>query len=352
MARTWSRQEGDLKILEALHKYKYLRGKVLTKISGYTQAKGHDRISALKRQGLIIGEAYVKQEKAATRVVNKKVAAIYYLTTKGLVTIKTILGEEVNGEERGRKPSEEEKERAYRASLLLEGLSDIYDTFSAPAGYKIKQDIPNFVPIGLVNRNTLIFFDKPEKSRNMISKIVTECHRLQERFQSHETLILTTDERKRNNFVSYSIEHYGQTERILAQDDYTGIRYLLAPDQEFKNYFISSGIEIEELDKPYDGCSYIIDREMANIFDVVGLPAKTLRRVKRTNGKIYLLVSNDRERKTLYKHYPEYQDNEDTVVIELGRQILLNHEAFTIKEEPLQGEDKWAKALQGYASQN
>lgn len=352
MARTWSKQEGDLRMLEALYKYKYLRGKVLTKISGYGERKGHDRISALKRQGLIVSEAYVKQEKAVTRVVNKKVAAIYYLTSKGLVTIKTILGETINGEERGRKPSEEEKERVYRVSLLLEGLIDIYNTFSAPAGYKNQQDIPNFVPIGIVNGNTLIFFDKPNKSRNMIPKILTECHRLQERIGGINTLILTTDERRRNNFVGYSIEHYGQTERILAQDDYTGIRYLLDPNQNFKNLFVNKEIQIEELDKPYDGCSYIIDGELANIYDVVGMPAKILRRVKRTNGKVYILVSNDKERKTLYKHYPEYQNNENIVVYEAGREVLLTPNVFMVLDEPPQGEDKWAKALRDFAYQN
>ncbi len=351
MPRTWAKQDGDLKILEALYRYKFLRGKVLTLISGYGERKGYDRIAALKRQGLMVGEALVKPDKIGKRVVNKKVAAIYYLTTKGVVTVKTLITKEtLRGDERGKKPTDDEKERAYRASVLLENLIDMYDSFNSPTGFKSQQGIPNFIPIDLVYGNNLIFFAK--SGPNMKQRITTECHALQERIGGINTLILSVDERRRNNFVDYCIENYGQTERILAQDDFVGIRYLLDPDQNFKNYFINSGIEIKELDKPYDGCSYIIDGELANIFDVVGMPAKILRRVKRTNGKIYLLVSNYKELKALYKHYPEYQDNENIIVIELGRQILLNQNAFAPSEEPLQDEDKWAKALRDFAHQD
>ncbi len=296
-------------------------------------------------------EPLVKPDRIGKRVVNKKVAAIYYLTTKGVVIVKTLITKEtLRGDERGKKPTDDEKERAYRVSLLMENLIDMYDSFGSPTGFKSQQGIPNFIPIDLVYGNNLIFFGK--SGPNMKQKITTECHALQERIGGINTLILTTDERRRNNFVGYSIEHYGQTERILAQDDYTGIRYLLDSNQHFKNLFVDKEIQIEELDKPYDGCFYIIDGELANIYDVVGMPPKILRRVKRTNGKVYLLVSNDKERKTLYKHYPEYQDNENIVVYEVGREILLNPNTFTLIEEPLQGDDQWANALQDFAYQN
>ncbi|KUG05078.1 hypothetical protein ASZ90_017567 [hydrocarbon metagenome] len=351
MARTWSKQEGDLKMLEALYRHKFLRGKVLTKISGYEERKGHDRISALKRQGLIATEPLVRPDRIGKRVVNKKVAAIYYLTLKGVATTKKLIYEEqMNGSERSRKPNDDEKERAYRVSLLMENLIDMYDSFGSPTGFKALQGIPNFIAMDLVYGNNLIFFGK--SGPNMKQKITTECHALQERINAINTLILTADERRRTNFVDYSIEHYGQTERILAQDDYMGIRYLLDSNQDFKNLFVNKEIQIEELEKPYDGCYYIIDGELANIYDVVGMPPKILRRVKRTNGKVYLLVSNDKERKTLYKHYPEYQDNENIVVYEVGREILLNPNTFTLIEEPLQGDDQWANALQDFAYQN
>ncbi len=351
MARTWAKQVGDLKILEALYHHKYLRGKVLTQISGHTPQKGRDRISALKRQGLISGEAFVKPTKAGARVMNKKVAAIYYLTRKGVVAVKSLITKEaIHGDERGKRPNEEEKEKAYRVSLLLEGLFDIYDTFSAPAGYKTDQDIPNFVPIALVNGNNLIFFDNLDKQRNMTQKIIVECHRLQDRFQNQNTLILTENTRSRNNFVNYSIENYGQEERILVQGDFDAIRYLLDPAQEFKNCFLNSGIEIEELDTPYDGCHYVIDGELANIFDIVGMPAKTLRRVKRAPGIIHLLVSNPSEQKRLFTHYPDYETNENIVVHDLSK-LLENDEDIFISAKPPQGDDKWAQALRNYTEQ-
>lgn len=341
MARKWSRQDGDLKMLKALYKHKYLRGKILTLISGNSEQKGYDRISALKRQGLIASEAHIRQETVGSRVLNKKVAAIFYLTTKGTITTKNLITENsATGEERGRKPAIEEKERAYRTSLLLEGLIDLYDTFVSPTDYKLQQSIPNFIPIDLVYEEKLIFFDKPQ----MKQRITTECQGLQERFSGIRTLILTEGERQRINLVNYCKENYGQNELALPQDDFTAIRHILTPDHSFENYFSNNGFEIEELKKPLNGSNYLVNDEPANIYDIVGMPAKVLRRVKRASGKVYLLVSSPQEQKILYRHYPEYQDDKNIVVYVLSE--ILSKDPKALHPEPSQ--DKWASALECY----
>lgn len=350
MTRVWSKQDGDLKILEALYKHKYLRGKTLTLISGFGEKKGYDRISAMKRQGLISGETVVRQVEVGKRIINKKVAAIYYLTTKGTLVVKDIILKEViTGEERGRRPTEDDKNRAYQVSLILEGLFDMYDSFSPPAEYKTQQEIPNFVPIDLVCGNNIIFIDKHNGAgKNMHQKILLRCQSLQDRFNKKvNSIILSSNDRNRNSLVKFNAEHYGQEERIVLQSDFISLRYLLNPGQNFRNYFLNTEADIEDLKTPQDGCSYIINGEPANIFDIVGMPPRTLRRVKRASGKIYLGLSNYQEIRTLEKYYPEVarQDNVELLVLK----ALLQADPNILSAPGANNTDKWAQVIKkGY----
>ena len=331
-------------MLKALYKHRYLRGKVLALISGNSEQKGYDRIAALKKQGLVASETLVKQQRCGSRVINKKVASIYYLTTKGTVAVKILLGlDDLTGEERGRKPTESEMERAYRVSLLLEGLIELYEGFESPAEYKAQQGLPNFVPVNLIYGENLIFFEKTNS--NIRHRVVAECHAMQERLGGIRTIILTEGESQRANLVSYCIQNYGQNELVLPEYDFAGIRYLLTPEQSLKNYFLNN-FDFEELDQPIDGYKYMVNGELTNIFDIVGMPPRVLRRVKRASSPKYLLVSSPKEKNLFYRHYPEHKEDPDTIVYVLSEILKANPDAMSPAKE--QTHDKWARIFQNY----
>ena len=159
------------------------------------------------------------------------------------------------------------------------------------------------------------------------------------------TIILTEGESQRANLVSYCIQNYGQNELVLPEYDFAGIRYLLTPEQSLKNYFLNN-FDFEELDQPIDGYKYMVNGELTNIFDIVGMPPRVLRRVKRANSPKYLLVSSPKERNLFYRHYPEHESDPDTIVYVLSEILKANPDAMSPAKE--QTHDKWARIFQNY----
>lgn len=338
LPRVWTKQESDLKIMEALYKYKFLRGKILAMISGKNNEKrGYERISAMLRQGLIANETLTKLCKAKNGVTfNKKVASIYFLTTRGIVVYKKeILGHDLDGNERGRKPDEEALEKAYRTSVLLEELFNLYPGFISPAEYKIEKDLPNFFPIDLIYGNTYLFYDK-NTSSSARKKLFMNCQSIAERQDKFQNLILTANERSKSSLLTYWKDNYGYDERILTEKDYEGIRHVITVGQGFKNYLFQNH-QYEELVAPQNGCKYLIDGNSAMFYDLVGLPQRTIRKLKHTSGQLWLGFSNPQEVKLFNRLYPD--------VLNLNPQILLLEEIKESEEKSSDIRDRWSKVI-------
>lgn len=96
--RTWGRQEADIKILEILNQFKYLRGKTILIKTGFKNTKrGYERLSELQRMGYVEAQKYIRPVNIGSNskpiIIPKKVAAIYSLTAKGIQVLKEIHGE-------------------------------------------------------------------------------------------------------------------------------------------------------------------------------------------------------------------------------------------------------------------
>lgn len=327
LARKWEKQEADLKILEALYKHKYLRGKILTMIAGVGEKKGYERLSALSRQGFIVNDTLTKSINIGTtqrpRYTNRKVAAIFYLTARGIVTVKEeILKEMPDGKERTRRPDTETCEDAYRISLLLENMFDIYDQFIPVAEYKVKNNLTNFIPLDLAHKNGMIFLEKGSGQSDK-KNLLLLCQSMAERFNKPQTLILTSNNRNRSELLTFWKENYGQNERILPENDILAIRHILTGNPSFEDSFKT----FIKLPTPQNGYQYLINGEFAHFYDLVGLPAKQLRRAVKTEGKIYIGISNDEEQKNLERLYPQLLQKDLEI-------ITLESIKNTIKEDP------------------
>lgn len=308
MARKWAKQEIDLRILKALYDHKYLRGKTLAMIGNEGEKRGYERISALEKQGFLSKETLVKRVNIGPireeKYMNRKVAAIYYLTARGECIVKeNITHEEISGTEKTRRPIEQRMVSAYSLSLLLEQLFDLYDEIIPVLEYKRKNNLANFLPILMAHKKAMFFLDdaSPSSRKNLF----LQAQSLAERFERSSLVVLVKGKRSHYELLNYYKENYGQDELILHVENIYGIRHILSDRQIFKNYFKLNDIDFEELSSPKGGYSYKIDGEYAHLYDLVGLPAKRMRRIRKLDGKIYIGITSQEEVKLLNRLYPE-----------------------------------------------
>lgn len=348
MARKWAKQEIDLRILKALYEHRYLRGKILVMIGGEGEKRGYERIGALTKQGFMVGETLVKKVKIGSvkeqDFMNRKVAVIYYLTAKGIAVVKEeVLGERPDGKEKTRKPTESQVLDAYRLSLIFEQLFDLYDEFIPVADYKKENNLVNFLPLLMAHKKAMFLLD--EETVSLRRNLLLQCQSMSERIDIPAVVILTTGKRSHYELLNFWKENYGQNELIIYKENLYGIRHVLSDKQIFKNYFKLNNIPFKRLPIPQNGFSYKIGDEYAHYYDLVGLPAKELRRVRKAEGKIYIGITNQEEIELLKRLYPEIAKKE---IEYLELENLLGKLEFN--KEPIS--DKWSEVINQVASSN
>lgn len=321
--RTWGRQEADIKILEILNQFKYLRGKTILIKTGFKNSKrGYERLSELQRMGYIESQRYIRPvnigSKSKPVIIPKKVAAIYSLTAKGIQVIKEIHGEFVDGTERGNylNPEDSEKlELIYRQSLLLEALSDI--DFKPGRVWKQEQELSKFIKVDLVYQNQILIFERAQTNTDR-STIKSHCENLLADEKIKNVSILTRNLRNRNALAKWQARNYGGRERIITETDHAEIRTVLENNiiSAAEDYLSCRGYEINKLQKPKDGYLYIIDGEPANIYDFVGTPIRPIRVTARNPiGKSYIIIGTQSEANFISKQYPQLLDNGELLTL-------------------------------------
>ena len=99
---------------------------------------------------------------------------------------------------------------------------------------------------------------------------MAECHAMQERLGGIRTIILTEGESQRANLVTTAYRTTGKTSWCCPSMTLQ-VYAICLPEQSLKNYFLNN-FDFEELDQPIDGYKYMINGELTNIFDIVGMP--------------------------------------------------------------------------------
>lgn len=321
--RTWGRQEADIKILEILNQFKYLRGKTILIKTGFKNTKrGYERLSELQRMGYVEAQKYIRPVNIGSNskpiIIPKKVAAIYSLTAKGIQVLKEIHGEFVDGTERGNylNPEDNEKqELIYRQSLILEALSDI--DFMPGRLWKQEQELSKFIKIDLVYQNQILILERSQTNADR-STIKSHCENLLADGKIKNVIILTRNSRSRNALAKWQARNYGGRERIITETDYTEIRTVLENNivAAAENYLSARGYNIDKLQKPKDGYFYIIDGEPANIYDFVGTPIRPIRVTARNPiGKSYIIVGAQSETNFISKQYPQLLHNGEILTL-------------------------------------
>jgi len=339
--RTWGRQEADIKILEILDQFIYLRAKTILVKTGFKNSKrGYERLSELRRMGYIESQSYVRPVNIGSKsnpiIIPKKVAAIYSLTSKGVQILKEIHGEFVEGTERGNylNPEDSEKlELIYRQSLILEALSNI--DFKPGRVWKQEQELNNFIKADLVYKNQVLIFERSQTNADR-NTIKSHCENLLADKKTKNVIILTRNLRSRNALARWQARNYGGRERIITEKEHTEIRAVLKNDiiPTAENYLSHRGYNITKLQKPKDGCLYIIDGEPSNIYDFVGTPIRPLRVTARNPiGKSYIIVGTQPEGNFISKQYPQLLDN--------GEILTLAELKDVIQPKPTQVTDTW-----------
>lgn len=333
MGRIWKPKESDMTILGLLYKFKYLRAKTLVSVLDIPEKRAYERLRELTRQGFVLGKSYSDAiELDNGRVFNAKLGTIYYLTRKGVVVYKKHAGLELTGNERTRAPEEDKISRIFKTSIILENIINagfcplenisLFD-FASDAlewgGYQEEEaDKENekflyFRPDFVINGHFIYY--KPSGQGLSFKQVIKGAQelRLTPQYQKDKEIIIIVDTlQQKRTAHEYYRELMGGNDRVLDIKDTTGLKHILTDGKELEEIILNSSLKLQRTDR------YTYENEFYQVFDLVGLPKETIDRILLSKDSRIkrCIVSNEEERKILFKVYPDFEKHFEVLTLE------------------------------------
>lgn len=316
MGRHWAKNEIDIEILTLVDKHKALTGTTISVLaSPKNHQKGYDRLKALKKLGLVEGCKYMEEVAGRKQRKTKKVGVLYYLTTPGVAEVKKIKGEEPNGKERNQRPDEESMRTFYQASIILQ---NIPLEFSDPREFKNEHNFVNFYTVDLLYDDWQIIIQRKNttdyKRRLLDQSMISESKNLSKR------IILCSSPAKIKAMLDFwnTGKNHGPNVRLLLQNDYENIQQVLEGKtlQNIIQTINITGHSIVQYPTIQDGYEYEIDGTPTNVYDLIGFPARVIRKLLKESPGSYIGVADEESKELIGKWYPSLIEKHTLIVVE------------------------------------
>mgnify|MGYP001161510989 FL=1 len=333
LGRIWKPKESDMTILGLLYRFKYLRAKTLVAVLDIPEKRAYERLRELTRQGFLLNKSYSDViELEDGRVFKAKLGTIYYLTRKGIITYKEYAGLEFTDTERTRPPEEDKISRIFKTSIILENIinAGFYPlenislfslTSESPEWDGWQEDEESgesgkflyFRPDFVVNGHFIYYKQSGQGlSFKQIIKGTQELRLTPQYQQGKEIIIIVDTPQQKRTAHEYYREIMGGNDRVLDIKDTTGLKHILTDGKELEEIILNSSLKLQRTDR------YTYENEFYQVFDLVGLPKETIDRIllSKDNRIKRCIVSNEEERKILFKVYPDFEKHFEVLTLE------------------------------------
>ena len=327
MGRIWKPKESDMTILGLLYRFKYLRAKTLVAVLDIPEKRAYERLRELTRQGFLLNKSYSDViELEDGRVFKAKLGTIYYLTRKGIITYKEYAGLEFTDTERTRPPEEDKISRIFKTSIILENLTQlgfypledicVFRLALEEQEQEEDEESNKFLylrPDFIVNGHFIYY--KQTGQGLSFKQIITGTQelRLTPQYQQGKEIIIIVDTpQQKRTAHEYYREIMGGNDRVLDIKDTTGLKHILTDGKELEEIILNSSLKLQRTDR------YTYENEFYQVFDLVGLPKETIDRIllSKDNRIKRCIVSNEEERKILFKVYPDFEKHFEVLTLE------------------------------------
>lgn len=308
MTKQWMRKELDMKILEKLYKTKALRGVTLAKLfTPDNLQKTYERMNALKKNGTVAATTYyeiLRPNKKGQPGCCKKKAAMYHLTSKGVIAVKKYRGEPYKDNEPGIKIKEEQLKPLYIGSLLIENIP--LELING-RNFKREHALPNYVTIDLVYNDWRIIIEREQSAtyRKALCQIVKG---LLSAPYFGKVMVICQNEIQAALAARKWKEEHAPNVRFMSHTNIKGIELLLRDHSmsAIINAISAYNKNVEELPQPENGSTHIVNGEYCKIVDIIGYPPKTMRHLSsRLGQKVYVGVEKTSDLTIIAQKYPE-----------------------------------------------
>jgi len=327
LGRIWKPKESDMTILGLLYRFKYLRAKTLVAVLDIPEKRAYERLRELTRQGFLLNKSYSDViELEDGRVFKAKLGTIYYLTRKGIITYKEYAGLEFTDTERTRPPEEDKISRIFKTSIILENLTQLgfypledicvfrlaleeQDQEEDEESNKFLYLRPDFI----VNGHFIYYKQTGQGlSFKQIIKGTQELRLTPQYQQGKEIIIIVDTPQQKRTAHEYYREIMGGNDRVLDIKDTTGLKHILTDGKELEEIILNSSLKLQRTDR------YTYENEFYQVFDLVGLPKETIDRILLSKDSRIkrCIVSNEEERKILFKVYPDFEKHFEVLTLE------------------------------------